>query len=85
MGKKGNESIKTERFVASNHQLVSVVQYFRSTLQETRNQLLESMKVQRASHCVYQIRYHIVFCIKYRHSLLLVEERCEYLNPINPS
>ena len=40
------------------------------------------MKVERASHCVYQIRYHMVFCIKYRHSLLLVEERCEYLKQV---
>jgi putative transposase len=44
--------------------------------------ILESMKVERASHCVYQIRYHMVFCIKYRHSLLLVEERCEYLKQV---
>ena len=40
------------------------------------------MKVERASHCLYQIRYHMVFCIKYRHSLLLVEERCEYLKQV---
>lgn len=40
------------------------------------------MKVQRASHCVYQIRYHRVFCIKYRCSLLVVEERCEYLKQL---
>jgi REP element-mobilizing transposase RayT len=25
---------------------------------------------------VYQIRYHMVFCVKYRRGLLLVEERC---------
>jgi putative transposase len=40
------------------------------------------MKVQRASHCVYQIRYHMVFCVKYRRSLLVVEERCEYLKQV---
>jgi putative transposase len=40
------------------------------------------MKVQRASHCVYQIRYHMVFCIKYRQRLLSVEERCEYLKQV---
>jgi len=40
------------------------------------------MKVQRASHCVYQIRYHMVFCIKYRRSLLVVEERCDYLKQV---
>lgn len=40
------------------------------------------MKVQKASHCVYQIRYHMVFCIKYRRGLLVVEERCEYLKEV---
>jgi putative transposase len=40
------------------------------------------MKLKRASHCVYQIRYHIVFCIKYRRGLLVVEERCEYLKQV---
>ncbi len=28
------------------------------------------MEVKFASHCVYQIRYHMVLCIKYRKSLL---------------
>ena len=40
------------------------------------------MEVKRASHCVYQIRYHMVFCIKYRRKLLAMEERCEYLKQI---
>ncbi len=40
------------------------------------------MKLQRASHCVYQIRYHMVFCLKYRRGLLLLEERCEYLQQV---
>jgi len=37
------------------------------------------MELKRASHCVYQIRYHMVFCVKYRRQLLALEERCEYL------
>ena len=40
------------------------------------------MELKRASHCVYQIRYHMVFCIKYRRGLLRVEERCDYLKQI---
>ncbi len=31
---------------------------------------------------MYQIGYHMVFCIKYRHSLLVVEERCDYLKQV---
>lgn len=31
---------------------------------------------------MYQIRYHMVFCVKYRRSLLVVEERCEYLKQV---
>lgn len=40
------------------------------------------MKVKKASHCVYQIRYHMVFCVKYRRGLLTMEERCAYLKII---
>ncbi|MBE9242652.1 IS200/IS605 family transposase [Synechocystis salina] len=40
------------------------------------------MEVKRASHCVYQIRYHMVFCIKYRRGLLGLEERSNYLRQI---
>jgi putative transposase len=40
------------------------------------------MELKRASHCVYQIRYHMVFCVKYRRKLLALEERCEYLKQI---
>ncbi|MFN9176383.1 MAG: IS200/IS605 family transposase [Synechocystis sp.] len=40
------------------------------------------MKVKKASHCVYQIRYHMVFCVKYRRGLLMMEERCVYLKTI---
>ena len=28
------------------------------------------IKVKDASHCVYKIRYHMVFCMKYRKNLL---------------
>jgi putative transposase len=31
---------------------------------------------------MYQIRYPMVFHIKYRHSLLVVEERCDYLKQV---
>ena len=31
------------------------------------------MKIDKGSHCIYQIRYHIVMCVKYRKSLLLKE------------
>jgi REP element-mobilizing transposase RayT len=37
------------------------------------------MEVKFASHCSYQIRYHQVFCIKYRKRLLKKEEYREYL------
>ncbi|QHV00015.1 IS200/IS605 family transposase, partial [Synechocystis sp. CACIAM 05] len=30
------------------------------------------MELKRASHCVYQIRYHMVFCVKYRRGLLVL-------------
>ncbi|QHU99185.1 IS200/IS605 family transposase, partial [Synechocystis sp. CACIAM 05] len=36
------------------------------------------MELKRASHCVYQIRYHMVFCVKYRRGLLGLEERSNY-------
>ena len=31
---------------------------------------------------MYQIRYHMVFCVKYRRGLLILEERCEYLKQV---
>ncbi|MEM9157362.1 MAG: IS200/IS605 family transposase, partial [Cyanobacteria bacterium P01_F01_bin.33] len=40
------------------------------------------MELKRSSHCVYQIRYHMVFCVKYRRKLLKSKERCEYLKYI---
>jgi hypothetical protein len=40
------------------------------------------MELKRASHCMYQIRYHMVFCIKYQRGLLGIEERSDYLRQI---
>lgn len=40
------------------------------------------MELKRSNHCVYQIRYHLVFCVKYRRKLLKPKERCEYLKYI---
>jgi len=37
------------------------------------------MEVKRASHTVYQIRYHMVFCIKYRKKILCEKELIEFL------
>jgi putative transposase len=37
------------------------------------------MEVKFASHCSYQIRYHQVFCVKYRKKLLKKEEYRDYL------
>ena len=36
------------------------------------------MELSRASHCVYKIRYHMVFCIKYRKDLLFDDSRILY-------
>jgi len=36
------------------------------------------MELEHASHCVYKIRYHMVFCIKYRKNLLLDDERISF-------
>jgi hypothetical protein len=55
----------------------------KNVLTYARSAILASVKVQRASHCVYQVRYHMIFCIKYRRSLLVVEERCDYLKRIS--
>ena len=40
------------------------------------------MELKRSNHCVYQIRYHLVFCVKYRRKLLKPKERCDYLKHI---
>ena len=37
------------------------------------------MEVKKASHTVYQIRYHMVFCIKYRKKLLCEDVVIEFL------
>ena len=37
------------------------------------------MEIGRANHCVYQIRYHMVMCVKYRKRLLKEAERCQFL------
>ncbi|NLO29356.1 MAG: IS200/IS605 family transposase, partial [Methanosarcina mazei] len=29
------------------------------------------MELRHVNHCVYKIRYHMVFCVKYRKKLLL--------------
>ena len=36
------------------------------------------MELKKASHCVYRIRYHIVFAIKYRKNLLDEQETIDY-------
>ena len=38
--------------------------------------------LRRANHCVYKIRYHLVFCVKYRKRLLFVSGRTEFLRNI---
>jgi putative transposase len=40
------------------------------------------MELKQASHCVYQIRYPMVFWIKYRRGFLGLEERFNYLGQI---
>ena len=40
------------------------------------------MEVKFASHCSYQIRYHQVFCIKYRKRLLTNEDYRLYLKMV---
>jgi len=32
------------------------------------------MDIERGSHCIYQIRYHMVLCVKYRKRLLATSE-----------
>ena len=39
------------------------------------------MKVRKASHCSYRIRYHLVFVVKYRKSLIN-EEMFEYMKNV---
>ena len=40
------------------------------------------MQVERASHCTYRIRYHMVMCVKYRKKMLLEQSRIEFLKEI---
>jgi putative transposase len=40
------------------------------------------MQVERAAHCTYRIRYHMVMCVKYRKKMLLEQGRIEFLKEI---
>ena len=40
------------------------------------------MQVERAAHCTYRIRYHMVMCVKYRKKMLLEKSRIEFLKEI---
>ena len=40
------------------------------------------MQVERAAHCTYRIRYHMVMCVKYRRKMLLEKSRIEFLKEI---
>ena len=40
------------------------------------------MQVERAVHCTYRIRYHMVMCVKYRKKMLLEQSRAEFLKEI---
>jgi len=39
-------------------------------------------ELKHACHCVYQIRYHMVFCIKYRKKILSKKDRVEFFKEI---
>jgi len=40
------------------------------------------MELRHANHCVYKIRYHMVFCVKYRKKPLLDVELINFLKKI---
>ena len=40
------------------------------------------MQVEKAAHCTYRIRYHMVMCVKYRKKMLLEQSRIEFLKEI---
>ena len=40
------------------------------------------MELRRANHCVYKIRYHMVFCLKYRKNLFLGTELINFLKNV---
>jgi putative transposase len=37
------------------------------------------VEVRKANHCGYKIRYHMVFCIKYRKKILIDPDRINYI------
>jgi putative transposase len=39
-------------------------------------------ELKHACHCVYKIKYHMVFCIKYRKKLLFDKDRVEFFKEI---
>ena len=41
-----------------------------------------SIELERASHCTYRIRYHMVFVLKYRKKLLLEKVPVEYVKEL---
>ena len=40
------------------------------------------MELRRANHCVYKIRYHMFFCLKYRKNLFLGTELINFLKNV---
>jgi len=40
------------------------------------------MELRHANHCVYKIRYHMVFCLKYRKNLFLGTELINFLKNV---
>jgi putative transposase len=40
------------------------------------------IELRKASHCAYKIRYHMVFCVKYRRKLLKDVNRIDYIKYI---
>jgi putative transposase len=40
------------------------------------------MELKHANHCVYKIRYHMVFCVKYRKKLLSDTEIVNFLKNV---
>jgi putative transposase len=40
------------------------------------------MELRHTNHCVYKIRYHMVFCVKYRKKLLLYTELVNFLKNV---
>ncbi len=40
------------------------------------------LELRHANHCVYRIRYHMVFCVKYRKKLLIDRERIDFFKNV---